>query len=609
MSIAQNFPEIRPSLNLDFANVKALDPRVTFARASTATYYGTQTAKAEENLLLRSQEFDNAAWNRQAVGVTANTDTAPNGNLTADTFTIAAGAGVHAVTQSQPALTGGRVVSIFAKAGTHKYIQFSFNGDATPWANFDLTAGSGAVGSTGSNQTASIVDAGNGWYRCILYTASTTATNYYLTFVDSSTSARQQDWTAAGTETVYLWGAQLEQRSAPTAYTATTTQPITNYIPVLQTASANVARFDHDPVTGESLGLLVEELRTNLLTYSEQFDNAAWTKNNSSIVSNTIVALDGTLTGDKLVEDTANAQHFIIRSVGGAVAQGAPQTLSLYAKAGERTVIRVENVQGGGRRFFVDLSTGVIASASTIGSTGLDSFSESVTNVGNGWWRIISTIDPTVGSTSSAMTAMVVQGSSTTNYTGDGYSGVYIWGAQLEAGAFPTSYIPTVASQVTRSADSASMTGANFSDWYRQDEGTVYSESFSPADSITGIFNHNWTLSQDGNNFIGCISSASYGGSGNNLSVRVNNTAQLGMVVGQQGSYNKNVLTVKTNDSKGTANGVSVQTDTNCLLPAPTSLHLGGSGFSASNTRSTHIKKFAYYAKALTASQLQALTS
>jgi hypothetical protein len=59
-------------------------------------------------------------------------------------------------------------------------------------------------------------------------------------------------------------------------------------------------------------------------------------------------------------------------------------------------------------------------------------------------------------------------------YTGDGYSGIYIWGAQLEAGAFPTSYIKTEASQVTRSADSASMTGTNFSEWYRQDEGTVY---------------------------------------------------------------------------------------------------------------------------------------
>jgi hypothetical protein len=73
---------------------------------------------------------------------------------------------------------------------------------------------------------------------------------------------------------------------------------------------------------------------------------------------------------------------------------------------------------------------------------------------------------------------LVVQGSGTvSSYTGDGFSGIYIWGAQLEAGAFPTSYIATVAAQVTRSADAAVMTGANFSSWYSGGQGTVYSES------------------------------------------------------------------------------------------------------------------------------------
>jgi hypothetical protein len=86
MSIAQNFPTISPSLSLDFANVQALDPRITFTRASTATYYGTRTALAEQNLLLYSQEFDNAAWTKTSTTVTANSTTAPDGTTTADTL-------------------------------------------------------------------------------------------------------------------------------------------------------------------------------------------------------------------------------------------------------------------------------------------------------------------------------------------------------------------------------------------------------------------------------------------------------------------------------------------------------------------------------------------
>jgi hypothetical protein len=60
------------------------------------------------------------------------------------------------------------------------------------------------------------------------------------------------------------------------------------------------------------------------------------------------------------------------------------------------------------------------------------------------------------------------------SYTGDGTSGIYIWGAQIEAGAFPTSYIPTTTAAVTRSADAASMTGTNFSSWYRAAGGTLF---------------------------------------------------------------------------------------------------------------------------------------
>jgi hypothetical protein len=96
-----DYPTIRPSLLLDFANTKTLDPRITFTRASTGTYYdGKTVAKAEENLLLQSQTFDNASWVKDNATVTANSTTAPDGTTTAETFTPTVTNGFHHISQS-----------------------------------------------------------------------------------------------------------------------------------------------------------------------------------------------------------------------------------------------------------------------------------------------------------------------------------------------------------------------------------------------------------------------------------------------------------------------------------------------------------------------------
>jgi hypothetical protein len=423
MAIQSNFPALRPSLNLDFSNTKTLDPRVTFARASEARYYDGKTfAKAEENLLLRSQEFNDAGWTKQALSVTANTEVAPDGTTTAYTITLTAGGGVHAAIQTYGAFTGGRVISVFAKAGTHGFIQLSFNGDATPWANFTITAGVGAVGSVGTNQTATIVDVGNGWYRCVVYTASTTATNFYLTVVSASTAARQESWTAAGTETVFLWGAQLEQRSAVTAYTPTTTQPITNYIPQLMTAASGVARFDHNPVTGESLGLLIEEQRANLVLQSEDF-TTTWAATRATVGANSVVAPTGALTADRLIDNTDNNTHFVSQNV---TTSAVAMTFSVFAKASGRSFVYLSINDSGNvaRTTFFNLSTGAV------GTTGTG-ITASIVPVGNGWYRCIVTV-ATAFAGSNPCVIGVASADNTASYAGNGFYGVAIWGAQVE---------------------------------------------------------------------------------------------------------------------------------------------------------------------------------
>jgi hypothetical protein len=594
MAIQSLYPTIKPSLNLDFANTKQLDPRITFTRTTTARYYdGKTVAKAEENLLQYSQEFDDAAWTKIGAAVTANTSVAPDGTTTAETLTATAVANIHAVRQSAVA-SDGKTASIFAKSGTNQFLQIFFDADSASFANFDLTAGT--VGSTGAGVTASIVSVGNGWFRCICTTTSTTATNVLFSQADSSTAGRFPLFTAAGTETILLWGAQLEQRSSVTAYTPTTTQPITNYIPVLQTAAAGQARFDHNPVTGESLGLLIEEQRSNLLLRSEEFDNASWTKTNSTITANTVVAPDGALTGDKVFEDTTTNSHTIYQSF--IPANATTYTASVYLKAAERTFAFVGFNTGSMATTFisVNLSAGTISTA--LGTP----VATSITSVGNGWYRVSITLTST-GTLQSNFDIRTSEDGVWANrsYLGNGYSGIYIWGAQLEAGAFPTSYIKTEGSSVTRNADAASMTGANFSSWYRADEGTLFADGVSPdltgrklAEASNGTATSRILMS-----FQAVTQGVIVGGGTTSVCTSTSNVAN---------AFGKTAFAYKLNDLACSVNAGSVGTDTSQTIPTVNRLDLGRN-YVGTEVLNGFVRKLSYYPKRLTNAELQALTT
>lgn len=213
-----------------------------------------------------------------------------------------------------------------------------------------------------------------------------------------------------------------------------------------KTALANEVRFDY--TNGSCPSILVEPQRTNLLLRSEEFDNAYWTKTRTTIIQNSVIAPNGTLTADKLIDDTtASASHQISRVV--SVSSGT-YTMSVFAKKGEYNFIRFwEDVQTGRQAFF-NLDTGV--------ATNVNMNSVSIVNFGNGWYRCIATINtPSAGNFGFRIN--LTPNGTTTTYNGTGTNGVFIWGAQLEAGANYTSYIPTVASTVTRNADVISKTG------------------------------------------------------------------------------------------------------------------------------------------------------
>jgi hypothetical protein len=586
---------VRPSLLLDFANTKTLDPRITFTRGSTATFYdGKTVAKAEENLLLQSETFDNASWTKLSATVTANSTTAPDGTSTADSFVATASTAIHRLQQVAGVTGTTRTVSVYAKANTLNYFQIFFGGDTLAYANFDLTAGAGVLGTVGATATASIVSVGSDWYRCIVTTSSAIADNSInLTLIDSSTSGRGQSWATVGTEAIYLWGAQLEQRSSVTAYTVTTTAPITNYIPALQSAASGVARFEHNPVTGESLGLEIEEQRTNLLTYSSDYSNAAWTKANAALLSNISIAPDGSLVADKLYEDSSTNQHAVY-NFSTTIAAGQ-HTASVFAKAGERSWMKLAiTASVGVNGAFFNLSTGAIGTVES-------GITATITSVGNGWYRC-SVTATTLSTASGGMVVYTAQSDNVFSYAGNGWNGIYIWGAQLEAGAFATSYIPTVASQVTRSADAASMTGTNLS-WINNPDGTFYIESAGTLDTAARVMSYGTFGIPTFN-----ISRAS-----TSFTTGITAVADVITTAGYSAVTNKVAANyVGLQPTRLCVNASTVGTYSGTVKQNIGSSPIFGIGYEVydnGNQCNTTIRKVAYYPKALSNAELQGLTT
>jgi hypothetical protein len=357
--------------------------------ADVASITGSNFGVTRTNLLVRSEEFDSASWVKASASITTNTTTAPDGTITADTYS---GTGASGVRQSVT-LTSGTVYTISF------YVKSAGLGND----GFRLVI-DGAQSS--SNFTAT-----SEWQR-FTFTATSANTGARTCGIVRNTSGDNVD--------VLIWGAQLEVGSAVTPY--------------IQSPSVFTSRASSGTYVGGNG--LIQTAVTNLLLRSEEFDNAAWTKTRSSITSNTIVAPDGTLTGDKLVEDTTAANTHITRpSPDPSYVTGTTYTYSVFAQAAERTFLQLRVSASASFSASFNLSTGV-ASQATAGTT------PSVTNVGNGWYRCAVTFTATATAIGAARIGLMLN-ETTQSYTGDGTSGIYIWGAQLEQASTVGEYIPT----------------------------------------------------------------------------------------------------------------------------------------------------------------------
>jgi hypothetical protein len=242
---------------------------------------------------------------------------------------------------------------------------------------------------------------------------------------------------------------------------------------LIKYSGVNEARFDHDPVTGESLGLLIEEARTNLLTNSTQSSSWGFSDGSVEIVPS-VISPDGTSSTVKFTENALFASGRRVVSQTLSTISGNFYTYSIFAKQPENSAQRYIVFLFWNSQFtsFLTVIFDPKAGRAINVTSGLTA---SVEKFPNGWWRFSASAQATATTSAPAQIRFTSSISDPfANYTGDGVSNLYVFGPQLEVGAFPTSYIPTQASTRTRAVDNAQITGRNFSEWYRPDEGSMF---------------------------------------------------------------------------------------------------------------------------------------
>jgi hypothetical protein len=359
-------------------------------------------------------------------------------------------------------------------------------------------------------------------------------------------------------------------------------------------------------VTLAPKGLLIEESRTNLLLQSQAFNNAAYAPFGvDRSTFDTQVAPDGTTTADTIIETTITGVHRLDQagfSVSGVV------TLSIFAKLGLGSRFLViglsrDTTNTGSATF--DLSNGTNTQTQANGA--YSSPTATITAVSQGFYRCTLTI--TVDTANLFRVALSDTSTPTTgnravgaDYLGDGTSSLILWGAQLESGSFSTSYIPTTTAAATRAADVAVMTGANFSNWYNQSEGTLFAEALTFNSNVS---KYPWSV-HDGSQaelIAPYFLNANGGGFVVDGSVTQVQIEAAGLSIAS-----KIALAVKANDFALSINGSAVTTDTSGTMPTPGRAQLGNRA-DGNRTLNGHIKRIAYFPRRLSDAELQGVTA
>lgn len=404
--------------------------------------FSATPADVSTNYFTRSSEFENSIWYKNLLTISSTFSTAPNTLLEARTVQtgIDASASRHRLSQSLNSFVNTNatyIFSIYAKKNQHRWIQLNFvvGFDINNWANFDLE--NGVIGNKGTGAIATIEDVGSGWYRLsIVGTPIAAQANYSaeVIVINNTNSGRYPSYQSTVAENVFdIWGAQLEEGTTAGNYIPTVTrQAINETICDLSFTRATLAyRINQDK--------LVEPSPYNLFSWSEDFSNSLWSKNNLTITTNRAIAPDGNNTADLYVPNTTTGEHQFnqtLTSTGAAILVTPNNTynLSIYVKpAGNSFFLLRVNMNGVWSQNTYNLSTGTVTMSPNF-------ISANTENVGNGWFLLSCVF---TGITAANAMQFVSTPNGSAGFTGDGISGAYIWGAQLTLGSVKRDYFPT----------------------------------------------------------------------------------------------------------------------------------------------------------------------
>jgi hypothetical protein len=400
-----------------------------------------------------------------------------------------------------------------------------------------------------------------------------------------------------------LYAQKPQTTDGQLAFTRASTATRVNASGLIEAVATGVPRLDY--LNSTCPKLLLEPQRSNIMLYSEQFDNAAWTKGDLTVSANNATSPDGFTNADRMVETTATGQHLAFQSL--TVANGSTYTFTIFLKAQQRNAVSLQLADDSNRfTTLFDVSAGTILTTRNTGTP--VGTSNSIVNYGSGWYRCSITMTQSAGTTMIPHFALSNSNTPTWDgfdfptYAGNTANGLLAYGAALELGAYATSYIPTTTAAVTRVADAASKTG--ISSLIGQTEGTVFLE-------LNRIFDANVVVLQlnDGTNNNRIQLEISSGGAilgisvvGGSVNVLITSPV---LAINQT---HKIAFSYKLNDFKLFLNGVLAGVDTSGAVPASMSrLDIGTEV--GNNFAGFKIAQMVNFKTALTSTQLAELTA
>ena len=520
-------------------NVPALD-------YSSSTCPALSLEPARTNLLVRSEEFDNATWVKSNLTVTANSITSPDGLSTGDKISESSG-GSNACNVMQAITKAGSsaqyTFSASIKASERNWARLqcqSGSNGARAW--FDLSTGTigtqSILGAGFTLQSTNIVEQSDGWYKCSITFSSDSAISMQC-FLCIQSADDQSVYTTVIGNGLYVWGAQLEVGSYATSYIPTTTGTVTRIADTIP-------------------GFYPE--KTNIFLQSEDFSHGAWSKGASTVTSNATESPTGTLTAGLLIEDDTSNRHRIT-GPGMSVYTGEVYTLSVYAKKKNHDWIQLNPVAN---NFNTENWANFNLSNGTIGNSGAGAVA-TIISTGNGWYRLTLKVN-VISSGTTVFPNLVVTTNNTDSsryplYLGTLAEVCYLWGGQLEVGGVVTTYKPTTTTPV----HDGSVIG--------QTEGTLYFEGSTFADASNKNF---LTIFQDSASYIeiGIITT-------NAIRANIRNSGTFESVMDSgvitTGELIKCALIYRQNYAALFINGVKVNQDLFVNIPSCSQIRVGSS--------------------------------